>query len=151
MGEKFHENTHTHINYIHCYGRKWKTTLHVHLCSKTVNTGIKTVKKNNIQDYRWLCLLHLSTLSPRCIAFSLTFCTKCWFHKKQESRQQGHAPGHAERYRPVSRHVPDPPYNTQVKLYTMAYTSIPKYPTIYMPEHILVYPNALQYTGQSVY
>lgn len=115
------------------------------------NTGIKTVKKNNIQDYRWLCLLHLSTLSPRCIAFSLTFCTKCWFHKKQQSRQQSHAPGHAERYRPVPRHVPDPPYNTQVKVYTNAYTSIPKYPTIYMSEHILVYPNTLQYTGQSVY
>lgn len=47
------KKTHTH-NYILCYGRKWKTTLHVHLCSKTVNTGIKTVKKiiyKTIDDY----------------------------------------------------------------------------------------------------
>lgn len=57
-------------------------------------------------------------LSPRCIAFSLTFCTKCWFHKKQQARQQSHGPGHAERYCPVPRHVPGPPYNTQAKAYT---------------------------------
>lgn len=132
------KNTHIFINYIYCYGIKWKTVLLVRFCCpKKIKEASKS-SQSNIQDYRWLCLYHcLYSLSPRCIAFSFTFCTKRWFYKKQQSRQQSHAPGHAERYRPVSRHVSDPPYNAQSRVYT----SIPKYSTlvIHRSMHIMVW------------